>query len=73
MFERWLSSAEDGHFCFFAGSRPLRAGLQGLFVGQDQTLGAGLQSAKARHRPKVVDKARKVAKFSAKGTRTFYG
>jgi len=43
------------------------------FVGQDQTLQAGLQSAKARHRPKVADKARKVAKFSAKGTCTFYG
>ena len=37
------------------------------FVRQDQALRAGLQSAKARHCPKVADKARKVAKFLAKG------
>ena len=43
------------------------------FVGQDQTLRAGLQIAKAQHRQKVTDKARKGAKFSAKGARTFYG
>jgi len=56
MFERWLSSAEDGHFCFFARSHPLRA---------------GLQSAKAQHRPKVGDKARRVTNFRQKA-RTFY-
>ena len=37
------------------------------FVRQDQALRAGLQSAKARHLPKVADKVRKVAKFSTKG------
>ena len=51
--------------------RPLSRAASGpcrdSFVGQDQAPRAGLQSAKARHCPKVADKARKVAKFSTKG------
>jgi len=52
MFERWLSSAEDGHFCFFAGSRPLRAGLQGLIRGARSDAASGLAKRQSATPPK---------------------
>ena len=52
MFERWLSSAEDGHFCFCARSRALRAGLQRLIRGARSGAARGLAKRQSATLPK---------------------